>query len=372
MIRNAVKYIPKEHLKGEINLQTDQMKNDLIRILYYAVIAAVLWFVLKYVLPLLLPFIIGFCIALILRRPADRLSEAWHGHRTAACVLLLILFHALAILLLILLGSGVLNGTVEFSKKIPAIYTETLGPSLDRIQQIINDLLRQFSGGVFVEEMSRADLAGLVGKWLSGTSSAVLSSLTGLAGKLPSLLINVILTIVSSFFLTIDYYRFTARISGALPARFRSLLDRIGRNSGHTVHGFLRAYAILFCITTAELAIGLTILKIQGSLPLAFTIAVIDILPIVGAGLVLIPWGIAMLVLGKTFLGAGLLILYVIITVIRQSIEPRIVGHQIGLYPLVTLICMFVGARLFGFLGLFLLPVAATVVMQLRREKNKN
>ncbi|MEG2165300.1 MAG: AI-2E family transporter, partial [Ruthenibacterium sp.] len=68
-------------------------------------------------------------------------------------------------------------------------------------------------------------------------------------------------------------------------------------------------------------------------------------------------------------LGFGILILYLIITVVRQSLEPRVVGKQIGLYPLITLICMFVGASLFGFFGLFGLPIAATVFVQMRRDK---
>ena len=104
------------------------------------------------------------------------------------------------------------------------------------------------------------------------------------------------------------------------------------------------------------------------ALLIALLTAIVDILPVLGTGTVRIPWAAAMLILGNFPLGIGLLILYAIITVVRQMLEPRVVGKQIGLYPLVTLVCMFVGTYLFGFVGLFGLPIIATVLVQLNQS----
>jgi len=94
-------------------------------------------------------------------------------------------------------------------------------------------------------------------------------------------------------------------------------------------------------------------------------VGVVDAFPIVGSGTVLIPWGIISLVTGNISRGIGILILYVVITVIRQIIEPRIVGKHVGLRPVVTLVCMYAGTKLFGGLGLFGLPITVAIISDL-------
>ena len=101
---------------------------------------------------------------------------------------------------------------------------------------------------------------------------------------------------------------------------------------------FGRAYAILLSITFVELLIGFSLLRVDYALRSALLTAMVDSLPVLGTGTVLIPWAAAMLILGNCPLGIGLLMLYAIITVVRQMLEPRVVGKQIGLYPLVTLV----------------------------------
>lgn len=91
-------------------------------------------------------------------------------------------------------------------------------------------------------------------------------------------------------------------------------------------------------------------------------------MPILGTGAVLIPWVILSFAFGNTSFAIGMLILYLVITVVRQTLEPRIVGDQIGLHPVVTLICMFIGTSLFGVLGLFLFPITATILKKMNDE----
>ena len=118
-------------------------------------------------------------------------------------------------------------------------------------------------------------------------------------------------------------------------------------------------------MTFSELAIGLLIMGVDNSWGVAAGIAVLDILPIVGCGTVLIPWAVVSLVTGKTGLGISLLVLYVIIAIVRNIAEPKIVGQQVGLHPLATLLAMVTGASLFGAAGVFALPIALAVIKQL-------
>ena len=127
----------------------------------------------------------------------------------------------------------------------------------------------------------------------------------------------------------------------------------------------IRSYALIMSITFLELALGLTVIGVDRSLLIAFLISVFDVLPVLGTGGIMIPWTILTALQGNYPLSAGLLTVYLIITVIRNIIEPKIVGSQIGLHPVVTLSSMFVGAQLFGVLGLFGFPIGLSLLRHL-------
>ena len=118
-----------------------------------------------------------------------------------------------------------------------------------------------------------------------------------------------------------------------------------------------KAYFTLMTLTFIELSLALLILNIDYAVTLALIISVIDLMPVLGVGTALIPWAVVELIIGNYALGIGLLISYVIILIVRQIVEPRIVGKHIGLHPLITLISMYAGLKIFGAVGLFLLPM---------------
>ena len=118
-------------------------------------------------------------------------------------------------------------------------------------------------------------------------------------------------------------------------------------------------------ITFIELLIGLFILRIDYALLLSAVIALLDMLPIIGTGTVLVPWSIYEFISGDLYIGVGLLILYLIITVFRNIIEPRIIGKQMGLHPLIALISVFIGLKLMGFIGIFLLPLTVMLLYKM-------
>ena len=127
----------------------------------------------------------------------------------------------------------------------------------------------------------------------------------------------------------------------------------------------LKGYLTIMFITFIELAIGLTVLRVNNSVLLAVLISLIDILPVLGTGTVLIPWSLISLIMGDTFLGIGLIILYMIILIVRNIIEPKFIGKRIGLKPLVTLISMYLGLQLAGVVGMFIFPLAMAFLKNL-------
>lgn len=204
--------------------------------------------------------------------------------------------------------------------------------------------------------------------FVKSMSSTVVKAIVSVAGGIPSFFIKFLFTIVSSFFFTIDYYKITRFILRQFSEKNQNIIINIKKNGIDTIFKFIRAYAILITITFIELSIGLSILKISNSILIAALIAIIDILPILGTGGILLPWAIISIITGNIGLAIGLVSLYLLILIIRQVLEPKIVGNQIGLHPIVTLICMFVGAQLLGFIGLFLLPILVTILNKMNDE----
>lgn len=129
----------------------------------------------------------------------------------------------------------------------------------------------------------------------------------------------------------------------------------------------IRSYALIMSITFVELSVGLTLIGIRKSVFIAFCIAVFDILPVLGTGGIMIPWALISAILGDYPGAAKLAVLYVFITIVRNIIEPKIVGGQIGLHPVVTLVSMFAGVQLFGVVGLFGFPIGLSLLTYLNR-----
>ena len=180
--------------------------------------------------------------------------------------------------------------------------------------------------------------------------------------KLPTVLLTILIIVIATFFTAGKTDKIKTVIKRQIPDKYKSVSGQMYRTFGKTVWKMIKSYVILFFITFIELTIGLLVLGIDYFWIIALLIAIVDILPVVGTGTVLIPWGILELVLGDTAIGIGILVLYIIITVVRNIIEPKLVSKQIGLPPILTLLGMYVGLKLFGILGLFLVPLLMILV----------
>ena len=159
--------------------------------------------------------------------------------------------------------------------------------------------------------------------------------------------------------------KITAALVAHLPATLRGRLPTWRLAMRRVSWRFLRAYLLLFLLTFSEALVGLWLLRQPYALLIALGVAIVDLLPVLGAGTVLVPWALVVLVFGNYRLGLGLLILYGVMTIVRQIAEPHIVGKSLGLPPVVTLFAVFVGWELFGVLGMLLSPAVALLVKEL-------
>lgn len=346
-------------------MNIEKQKAFIIRVLYIAIILLLVYVGIKYLLPLLMPFVIGLIIAVSFRRLIDLVEKRTRIKRVFVSIIILIIFYSIVGLILSLIGFKVFNFLGELFNSIPALYQNTILPALNKVA---DDLMNRFPGiELYVEDFLN-NISDSIFKFLTNASSTVVSKITNFAGQLPSFLIKLIFTIVSSFFFTIDYYRITDFIICQFKGEKQKMILKLKDSGIGTLAKFIKAYVAIITITFMELSVGFLILGIPNAFFFGGLVAIIDVMPILGTGAVLLPWSIISFILGNTKLGIGMLLLYIIITAVRQSIEPKIVGQQIGLHPLVTLILMFVGTQLMGVLGLLLLPIIATILVKLNEE----
>lgn len=346
-----------------------KMRAFIIQFAYYCIILLLIYAAFRFAAPLFGPFIAAFFVAFLLKPLINFIAQRTGIRRKVVAVLSLIVFYILFIALLIVVGTRLVLLVRDAFAALPDMYAVLIKPALDGLQNSLIGLITDVNPEArsMITELS-AHISTALSGFFSSLSTTALGALGNTAVSVPSVIVNTIIMIVASFFFAADYASIANFIAGCLPERGREMLFRVKNTAVEVLFKFLRAYLLLMILTFVELLIGLTLLRVEYALLLSLFIAVVDILPVLGTGTVLIPWGVVALILGNVPQGIGILILYGIITVVRQSLEPHVVGQQIGLHPLVTLMCIFVGASLFGIVGLFGVPVAVTIFMQVRRE----
>ena len=311
------------------------------------------YLLLKYLLPVLSPLLIAFVTAFAVSSISKKINKKT-GIPKGICA-----FFTVS-LLLILLGTVVifaLRHLISEARRVVDILsagnTDIPIWLSERIESI--PLLKRFAQG---SEAFADGLAPLAAKAMSALVSHLGAILGNIIKSTPSTFVGGIVTVLCIYYASIDFDGITGGIMTLLPISIRTRLSQLRVSGGRIIRSYLRAYAILFVLTFGEIFVGLLILCPSFSLLGALIIAAIDILPVFGAGFILIP-----LFSGKTFMGIGLLVLYVTVTVILQIAEPRILSGSIGIHPLLTLVGMFLGYRLFGFIGMITAPIAICIAM---------
>lgn len=334
---------------------------------FYAIIAALVIGLWKHLLPIMMPFVIGFVVASVVQFPLNRMGLKRPRHRKYAAIALCIAFYALVIFLMVFFSAKVIAEIGNFAVSLPDLVYDNLYPFIwtvgDEIQTILEPI-----------DMTLAQLVNEVGKSLASTLAKYATQFSGWAVKvlasgavsIPGALIQVIVTVVSSFYIAVDYRSVLDFLKRLIPAPHRDFVVQVINYARTAVLAYIKSYSIMFCVTFVELWIGFLILRIPYALGLAFGIAVFDLMPILGVGGILLPWGAVALVMGNLQTAVGVIVLYIIIAAVRNSLEPRIVGMQIGLHPLATLVAMVVGLKLAGLVGMMLLPITLVAIVKLR------
>ncbi len=348
--------------------------------LYVAVGFAVLYLVFNYLWGAIMPFVIAYIFAECFR-PIVKYSETHKSFPTRFFIIFTVL---LAVGSLAMLFYGIsrrivfeVGGFIEKSRSTLELIRTDEGFASEIIEKInsfvpfvdVSDRLWKIRGNLENELWSM--LTTLIDK-LSG-------QLVNLFGKtvafVPNALLSTAVVIIATYYFAVDRVKINSFFISLFPKKLRPILVNGKAEIANTVGRYLRAYGTLFSITFVELLIVFIILDVDYSFVLALVTAIVDVLPVLGIGTVLLPWAAVSLLFGNYFVGIGLLIGYAVITVIRQIIEPKIIGKFIGLHPIATLASMYIGLKSVGIIGLFAFPIAAILIkriIEISRKQEKS
>lgn len=331
-----------------------------------------LFLVGKYVVAIVMPFLIAWGLALAVRPAATALSARTHIPRRLSSVLILGLVFAVIGALLFF---GVSRMIEELGRLAERFSSGELALG-DYISQLVNRLDSVSSRLPFLSDGEQSRLRnsfdGMLISMLREVGGKLISGITALAAglvrALPSIMLFIIVTIIATFYFALDLDTIHGSLLALVPSGIAKKLPEFRDRTRRFLAKYLRAYLFLMFLTFCELFAGFTILAVEYSFLLALVISVVDILPVLGVGTVLVPWSVIELLTRDFKTGFGLLILWAIITVVRQIVEPKIVGGSLGLHPVITLVGMYVGFRLFGIVGMLAAPALAVAIKVLLRE----
>ena len=335
-------------------LNIEKKRDFLINLAYWLIVAGAVYLALEYLLPISMPFLFGSLIAWLVIRFSGKLHCTNKLFRIGLSILIYGII-GLLVTLLAVKGVSSISGIIQW---LPRLYENKLLPLATLAYDWFAHHIRMLDPALIsaLEMLLESILSGLK-NLISFLSGAAVNLVSGVATGIPNLILSLLTMIFSTVFVVGDYERIAAFAGKNIPDSAKKILTNIRIYLTDTPFVVIRSYALIMLLTFAELSILFSLFNIEHAVLKAGIIAMLDILPILGTGGIMIPWAVTSLVLGYTTLGLELLLIYGIVTVVRNYVEPKIVGTQLGLHPIITLVSMFIGLRLFGFWGLFGLPV---------------
>ncbi|MBR2953505.1 MAG: sporulation integral membrane protein YtvI [Clostridia bacterium] len=363
----------------------EKKRRFIINTVYAAIIIALFYLFFKYALGTVFPIICAAIVAMVLQKPVNFISRTTHIKRgfVSAVSVLFSFFFIVAILGLILVWIGSeFKGFFQYFmvqlEDIPALIVKVRG----YLANILTFLPEKAEAAVmsFINEKinvllnSNSDTPASSPDFDFSILSTPLLGIWNTAKQIPTTLVSIVVAIVACCFMTADFDSLRNFVLGFFKPETQNKIVRAKRLLFPSLGKMVKAYAIIITITFCELSLGLSLLKLLNIYESGYIFvisaltAIIDIVPVLGTGTVLIPWALYNFISGNYALAIGLLVIYACITVIRQVIEPKLVATQLGLPAFLTIVSMFIGSQIFGVIGIFILPITIVMLKLLNDE----
>lgn len=324
-------------------------------LIYYYILPASL-VTLNFVLILFFPFLLGALLGALLEPLVEIANSKLKLPKSISAFVTLLVFVGGILASLTWVVARVITELIKLSNSFP-LYAEkfiigleyALGQirilyfALDIPQDLLNKVLEQLEG-------------------LSHTALNAINWVIGMLTAVPSGILTMIFAFISSYFFIKDKEKIVQVAYEIFPARVGNFLHKIGGETGSAIIGYIRAQLILMLITMAQTLLGLYFLKVDYVLLLTIFVGFLDFLPVLGPGIIFVPWAIISFLSGNVSFAIALVVLYSILSLVRQVLQPKIVGDYIGIHPLETLISLYVGFKLLGIIGIIIGPILLVVL----------
>lgn len=374
--------------------EVEKRRKFIINIAYYSLLIALGLLAFRYAMGVCFPIIFAFFVATLLQRPKNYILKKTPLKKGLASTLCVITLLIVAVILASLIGVRVINeikgfidyvvlqlknidqfiNTLEDSilgivSNLPSFLSESL---TDTVNTFFTQLRQALSGddSTLTQEITSSLGGAFSLSWITTPLSGVITT----AKQVPSFLIAVVVCIVACCFMTADYQMIMDFIKYQFPTEKRKDLARAKTLLKSSLGKMAKAYLSIMFITFLEVSLGLSALKVMGVFNsnyiviIAVVTSIVDIIPVLGTGTILLPWLAYSFIVGNYAMGIGLLVMYIVISVIRQIIEPKFVAGQLGLPPFLTLTALYLGLKIFGVLGMIVMPLIIVMLKLLNDE----
>lgn len=326
----------------------------------------------------ILPFFLGFFLSLGMKPGIEFLNSKLIKSKKISTLIVMVLLYGFLSVILIFLFKQLMHEATNFINNLPALlklvqdkislWIEKIIPNrfdneIIEHQQTINNLISNLNS-----KLSNL-LQTLINKFTPSVASSALSGIS----KIPHMILFVVMTIMSSYYFASDSKKIHDFFKSKLPSSIIDGIYSFTDSLSFATIQQVKAQILISLTISAALVIGFSIFSIEYAVLVGLVIGFLDVLPIIGAGTFLIPWGLFNLIAGNFTLGGEILFMYIIVIVIRQLVEPKIVGKKLGLYPLISMICMYIGLKAYGFIGLIFGPIIANIckaVLMMKSSKD--
>ncbi len=330
--------------------------------------AAAVWVFLKFLLPCLWPFLLAFLTAAVCEPAVGFLSDRCHlrrGIASAFCVLVILAslvgFFLLVVVRLADEAVGLLEELPQLAAGLPEV--------LRRVELLLRRAAESVPAGVreYLDGAMRA--AGERAAEIPAALSAwALGKLRAAAAGAPGTLLSLATYAIGSFFISAGFPSIRAFLARQVPASLGKTVHSVKEDILDGAGKWLRAETALLGVTFLELTAAFTVMGVEYGAVIALLTALIDALPVFGTGAVLLPWAAVNFIAGDTRRGWGLAITYLLVTIVRQCLEPKLIGDQFGVAPAAALLAMYTGFRLCGVAGMVLFPFGLMLLNQMNTK----
>jgi len=346
-----------------------------LRLLAVMAAAAGLFFVIGWAVPLVYPFLLGWLLAYALNPFVGWLHAKARFPRWLAVTATLLLFSASMLTVVSALVVRLVSEIMNLSGSLQSMVAwaeESIDAFLSRpdIQGLVERINAFYRDNPNYQETINSrisDTAKAVAEQGSSLIGLFLNGIVTVLSSLPQVATIAVVVLLASFFISKDWNRYLGRMAEWFPAPLRKRAGAVSRDLRQALLGYVRAQLIMITITAVVVIAGLLVIGVKNAVSIGLLIGFVDLLPYLGVGAAMLPWIAYQFIVGDWRLGTALSILYGIVLVARQIIEPKVLATSVGLDPLPTLVAMFVGLKLFGFLGLIVGPVTIVVLTACHR-----